>query len=90
MPPDHIELQLGHLKTKEKTNDANTKWINGLDIDWKGGNEMKNLKLPSANLLYGGSLWHAFAAFITSNSTQYLKLEIKTYRWETKIKTFDV
>lgn len=31
--------------------------------------------LPSANLLYGGSLWHALAAFMTSNSTQYLKLE---------------
>lgn len=36
-------------------------------------NSKKDAILPSASLLYGGSLWHAFDALMTSNSTQYLK-----------------
>lgn len=33
-----------------------------------------NQCVPSASWLYGGILWHAFDALITSNSTQYLKI----------------
>lgn len=38
--------------------------------------------IPSASWLYGGILWHAFDALITSNSTQYLKIEGKKKLWE--------
>lgn len=41
---------------------------------------MANYDKPSANALYGGSLWHAFDAFTTSNSTQYLENKKKIHK----------
>lgn len=35
------------------------------------------IQLPSASWLYGGSLWHALAALMTSYSTQYLQKKIR-------------
>lgn len=64
-------------------------WLNVFEISmefffaniFNNLNETKKETLPSANLLYGGSLWHALDALMTSNSTQYLKLE----QWNWKI-----
>lgn len=61
---DHNELQLDHLSHT----------MEFIIISFIRRNFTSVSTLPSANLLYGGSLWHALAAFVTSNSTQYLKI----------------